>query len=123
MFGITGTRRTRLAIRNSATPRRETVSSISTKSPALWFRRAIDYPALALGGARRLPFVPERARRQVTLSVSVQLLIYLAGAVSIALGFRGVLYFWLLPALLAQPLLRALLLVESTPDAARTGTD
>jgi fatty acid desaturase len=79
-----------------------------------WFRRAIDYPALALGGARRLPFVPERARRQVTLSVSVQLLIYLAGAVSIALGFRGVLYFWLLPALLAQPLLRALLIVEHT---------
>jgi len=29
------------------------------------------------------------------------LLIYLTGAVSIALGFRGVLYFWLLPALLA----------------------
>jgi fatty acid desaturase len=38
----------------------------------------------------------------------------LAGAVSIALGFRGVLYFWLLPALLAPPLLRALLIVEHT---------
>jgi fatty acid desaturase len=59
-----------------------------------WFRRA-------LGGARRLPFVPDSARRRVALSVSAQLLIYLTGAVSIALGFRGVLYFWLLPALLA----------------------
>ena len=66
-----------------------------------WFRRAVDYPALALGGARRLPFVPDSARRRVALSVSAQLLIYLTGAVSIALGFRGVLYFWLLPALLA----------------------
>jgi hypothetical protein len=56
-----------------------------------WFRRAVDYPALALGGARRLPFVPNSARRQVALSVSMQLLIYLAGAISIALGFRGVL--------------------------------
>jgi fatty acid desaturase len=40
-----------------------------------WFRRAVDYPALALGGVRRLPFVPDSARRRVTLSVSVQLLI------------------------------------------------
>jgi fatty acid desaturase len=79
-----------------------------------WFRRAVDYPALAFGGARRLPFVPDSARRHVALSVSMQLLIYLAGAVSIALGFRGILYFWFLPALLAQPLLRALLIVEHT---------
>jgi fatty acid desaturase len=79
-----------------------------------WFRRAVDYPALAFGGARRLPFVPDSARRHVALSVSMQLLIYLAGAVSIALGFRGILYFWFLPTLLAQPLLRALLIVEHT---------
>jgi fatty acid desaturase len=42
------------------------------------------------------------------------LFIYLAGAVSIVLGFRAVLYYWFLPAILAQPLLRALLVVEHT---------
>jgi fatty acid desaturase len=46
-----------------------------------WFRRAIDYPALALGRTRALPFVPDGARRRIALSVSIQLLIYLAGAI------------------------------------------
>lgn len=54
-----------------------------------WFRRAVDYPALAFGGASGLPFVHGSAPRQIALSVSVQLLIYPAGAVPIALGFRG----------------------------------
>jgi hypothetical protein len=66
-----------------------------------------------VSGARRL-CPTARARCRIALSASVQLLIYLAGAISIALGFRGVLYFWLLPVLLAQPLLRALLIVEHT---------
>ena len=79
-----------------------------------WFRRAIDYPRLALGRVGNLPFVPKGARRRIALSMSAQLLIYLAGAVSIALGFRAVLYFWFLPALLAQPVLRALLIAEHT---------
>jgi fatty acid desaturase len=68
----------------------------------------------ALGRARALPFVPESARRGIALSMSGQLLIYLAGAVSIALGFRGVLFFWFLPAFLAQPFLRGLLIAEHT---------
>ena len=38
--------------------------------------------------------------------------IYSAGAVSVMLGFRAVLYYWFLPAILAQPFLRALLIVE-----------
>jgi fatty acid desaturase len=79
-----------------------------------WFRRAIDYPALAFGRTGQLPFVPDSASRRIALSMSVQLLIYLAGAVSIALGFRAVLYYWFLPAILAQPFLRALLVVEHT---------
>jgi fatty acid desaturase len=79
-----------------------------------WARRAIDYPALALGRMEGLPFVPAAARREIALSMSVQLLIYLAAAVAIGLGFRGVLYFWFLPVLLAQPVLRALLIVEHT---------
>jgi fatty acid desaturase len=79
-----------------------------------WFGRLVDYPRLALGRVWNLPFMPESARRGIALSMSAQLLIYLAGGVSIALGFREVLYFWFLPALLAQPLLRALLIAEHT---------
>jgi len=79
-----------------------------------WLRRAIDYPALAFGRTRHLPFVPRSARHRIALSVSMQLLIYLAGAATIALGFPTVLYYWFLPLILAQPFLRALLVVEHT---------
>lgn len=79
-----------------------------------WLRRALDYPRLALGRVRHLPFVPERARRRIAVSMSAQLSIYLLGAVSVALGYRAPLYYWFLPAVLAQPLLRALLIAEHT---------
>ena len=79
-----------------------------------WRVRLVDYPLLALGLARGLPFVPDSARRPIALSVSAQLAIYLAGAVSIGLGYPAVLYFWFVPAVLAQPFLRALLIVEHT---------
>ena len=95
-----------------ATNRRDYLLEISGFN--FWFRRLIDYPRLALGRGPNLPFVPASARRGIALSMSAQLLIYLAGAVLIALGFRAVLYFWFLPALLAQPLLRALLIAEHT---------
>ena len=79
-----------------------------------WVRRALDYPVLALGRARGLPFVPESVRRSVALSMSAQLLIYAAGFVSIVLGSHALLYYWFLPAVLAQPFLRSLLIVEHT---------
>jgi fatty acid desaturase len=79
-----------------------------------WYRRAIDYPAIALGQTRRLPFVPASARRQIAVSMSCQLLIYLAAVASVAAGFSAALYFWFLPAILAQPLLRAVLITEHT---------
>lgn len=77
-----------------------------------WQRRAIDYPLLALGRAKQLPFVPVSARQPIAVSMSMQLLIYAAGLLSIALGSGAVLYFWFLPVVLAQPILRALLIVE-----------
>jgi fatty acid desaturase len=95
-----------------ATNRHEYLREISGFS--FWLRRAIDYPVLACGRARDLPFVPESARGGIALSMSAQLLIYIAGAVSIALGFRGVLFFWFLPVFLAQPFLRGLLIAEHT---------
>jgi fatty acid desaturase len=79
-----------------------------------WYRRAIDYPALALGRTAGLPFVPDRARHEIAVSMSFQLMIYLAAAVSIGMGFSAALYFWFLPVLLAQPLLRAVLITEHT---------
>jgi fatty acid desaturase len=78
-----------------------------------WVRRAIDYPALALCRVR-LPFIPDTARRRIAMSMSAQLLIYLAGAVSIVMGYTAVLYFWFVPVLLAQPFLRAVLIAEHT---------
>jgi MFS family permease len=79
-----------------------------------WVRRALHYPVLALGRARGLPFVPESVRRSIALSMSAQLLIYAAGFVSIVLGSHALLYYWFLPAVLAQPFLRSLLIVEHT---------
>jgi fatty acid desaturase len=79
-----------------------------------WYRRAIDYPQLALGRTAGLPFLPDNARRRIALSMSCQLLIYLAAAASIAWGYTETLYFWLLPSLLAMPLLRAYLITEHT---------
>src|SRR5579862_9091932 len=79
-----------------------------------WWRRALDYPLLALGLARFLPFLPAAARREVALSMSAQLLVYLAAAISIGLGYRALLFYWFLPVVLAQPALRALLIAEHT---------
>jgi fatty acid desaturase len=71
-----------------------------------WWRRAIDYPALALGRTA--------ARRQIARSMTAQLLVYLAAAGSVVLGFEAVLLYWFVPAVLAQPLLRAVLIAEHT---------
>jgi fatty acid desaturase len=79
-----------------------------------WYRRALDYPALALGRTGNLPFVPASARRAIATSMSLQLAIYAAAASSIALGCTAALYFWFLPVLLAMPLLRAYLIAEHT---------
>jgi fatty acid desaturase len=79
-----------------------------------WYRRAVDYPALAIGRTDDLPFVPTNARRGIAISMSLQLAIYAAAAGSIAMGYTAALYFWFLPVLLATPLLRAYLIAEHT---------
>jgi fatty acid desaturase len=79
-----------------------------------WYRRALDYPALAIGRIGNLPFVPASTRRGIATSMSVQLAIYGAAAGSIAIGYTAPLYFWFLPVVLAMPLLRAYLLTEHT---------
>jgi fatty acid desaturase len=79
-----------------------------------WRRRALDYPALALGRTKGLAFVNDMARQQIAVSMSLQLLVYLGAVIAIGFGYTGVLYYWFLPALLAQPILRALLVAEHT---------
>ena len=79
-----------------------------------WWRRILDYPRLAFGQARHLPFVPEAARRAIAVSMSLQLAIYLAAIAAIGFGYTGALIYWLIPALLAQPFLRVLLVAEHT---------
>ncbi|MFZ2003672.1 MAG: fatty acid desaturase [Stellaceae bacterium] len=78
-----------------------------------WYRRAVDYATLARGAAR-LPFLPETARREVAISVSAQLALYVAAAVAVVLGFTAPLYFFFLPSLLAMPFMRAYLIAEHT---------
>ena len=95
-----------------ATSRRAYVRELSAVQ--FWYRRAIDYSSLALGRTEGLPFVPANARRSIAISMSAQLAIYLALLASIAMGYTAALYFWLLPSLLAMPLLRAYLITEHT---------
>ena len=63
----------------------------------------------------RSPYVPEQARAMVSISAAAQLGLYVALFVG-SLVFRTnvVLLFWFLPAVLGQPLLRAMLIVEHT---------
>ena len=95
-----------------ATNRFEYLKEIS--AAMFWWRRALDYPALAVGRTRGAPFIPDTARRRIAVSMSAQLLIYSAAALSIVLVSPAVLYYWFGPALLAQPFLRALLICEHT---------
>jgi fatty acid desaturase len=79
-----------------------------------WSRRMLDYPRLALGLVKGLPFLPDGARHEIALSMSAQLLVYAAAAASVVLGSTMVLFYWFLPVVLAQPLLRAVLIAEHT---------
>ena len=79
-----------------------------------WFFRPLTFARLATGQTKRYPFVPEKARRKIAISASVQLAVYLAGIVSIFMGYSFALYYFFLPGILAQPLLRAILIAEHT---------
>lgn len=85
------------------------VSAIS-----FWLMRPVLFVRLALGRTQRYPFIPEAARGKIALSAGIQFAVYVAGVVSIAMGYPFVWLYWFLPALLAQPLLRAILITEHT---------
>lgn len=79
-----------------------------------WTARPVTFTKLSLGITRGYPFIPENARRKIAISASIQSACYLAGIVSIALAYPFALFHFFLPTILAQPLLRAILIAEHT---------
>jgi fatty acid desaturase len=78
-----------------------------------WWHKLPDLVAMAAG--KTYPFVPPQSRNVVAWSARAQVGLYLALAVgSVLLSSTVVWWYWLLPAILAQPLLRAILIVEHT---------
>lgn len=79
-----------------------------------WARRPMLFTKLSLGRTEAYPFIPLAGRRKVAISTAVQSSIYLATLSSIACGYLFAWWYWLLPAILAQPLLRLMLISEHT---------
>lgn len=79
-----------------------------------WWNRPLLFLRLATGRTERYPFVPADARRRIAVSAAAQLAIYVAGLVAAGLGYPAAVIYWFLPAVLAQPLLRAILIAEHT---------
>jgi fatty acid desaturase len=80
-----------------------------------WINKPRELLMLSLGRTDQFPYVPASAKSAVVWSARAQLGLYLAIAVvSVATGSTLALRYWLLPAMLAEPLLRALLIVEHT---------
>ena len=79
-----------------------------------WRLRPMMFARLALGMTSQYPFVPAKARQKIAISAGLQLAVYVAGITSIVMGYPYALYFFFLPAILAQPLLRAILIAEHT---------
>lgn len=90
----------------------EYVAEISAVTFWLW--RPSLFLGLACGRIAKYPFLPPNSRWSVALSASLQLTVYVAGIVSIALGYSFCWFYWFFPAILAQPLLRAILIAEHT---------
>jgi fatty acid desaturase len=80
-----------------------------------WLWKPRELAGIAVGRLGRYPYIPPHARRETTISGAAQMAVYLAAcAYSVAFGSTFLLYYWLLPAILGQPLLRAILIVEHT---------
>ncbi|MEX2111689.1 MAG: fatty acid desaturase [Pirellulales bacterium] len=80
-----------------------------------WLAKPRELMALALGRMSQHEYIPAHARREIAWSARAQLALYVAvAAASVATRSPLALWYWFLPAVLAQPLLRALLIVEHT---------
>lgn len=80
-----------------------------------WFNKPRELFRIAAGRTERYPYIPADARKTTAISAAAQLFLYAALlVVSLATKSTVVLYYWFLPAVLAQPLLRAILITEHT---------
>lgn len=79
-----------------------------------WFYRPGLFLGLALGRTAKYPFLPVTARLSVVISAAAQLSIYVLLIVSIAVGYPYGWFYFFFPSLLAQPILRAILIAEHT---------
>jgi fatty acid desaturase len=79
-----------------------------------WPWRPWRFLKLALGRTHDIPFIPKSARRQIAISAAAQLSVYVFAVAGIAAGYSFAWWYWFLPALLAQPVLRAITVVEHT---------
>lgn len=98
----------------SPKPRTVLQYAIEITGIPFWVKRPLLFLELALGRTGRYPFIPARSRGAIALSAAVQSAIYAAGIASIVMGYHWALYYFFLPLLLAQPLLRLMLIVEHT---------
>jgi fatty acid desaturase len=80
-----------------------------------WRDRLQDLLMVSLGRTHHLPYVPAQAHRVLAGSVRLQVALYLVIAgVAIFYQSTAPLVYWLLPILLGQPLIRAILIAEHT---------
>lgn len=71
------------------------------------------------GGEVTEPFIPAAERSGIVREARLHLVVYVAAAAAVALGWTAPLFFWFLPAVLGQPFLRLYLLAEHTGCAER----
>lgn len=81
---------------------------------SFWTYRPTIYFKLATGRMDRFAFIPPSGRKKVQISTAIQFSIYLIGIALCFVGYPYFFWFWLLPAMVAQPLLRLMLIVEHT---------
>lgn len=87
---------------------------VEISAVTFWWGRPWMFLKMILGKTQGWPFIPDNSRTKIALSAAAQVAVYVAAGVSIALGYPYALYYFFLPALLAQPILRAILIVEHT---------
>jgi fatty acid desaturase len=92
--------------------RREYWQEISGWS--FWTRRPVIYTKLALGMMDDYPFIPANGRAKVQKSTAAQFAVYIVAIGLCFVGYPYAWWLWFLPAIVAQPLLRAILIVEHT---------
>ncbi len=80
-----------------------------------WLGKLRGYGRLLWGDLSGIPYLPPEVQPQVRRSVRLQFAVYgLALAASLYTGQALLIWYWLLPLAIGQPLLRALLLAEHT---------